>query len=116
MTQVRRQKNVTVVELDAEYDALDQARFEHARELLLAEAQTVQPPLMALDLSKTAYMGSAFIEVIFRAWKRLRQRGGRLVLCGLQPFCADVLRATRLDTIFDSYANAEDAIAALNAP
>jgi anti-anti-sigma factor len=116
MIQVRRLNNVTVIELDAEYDALDEARFDQARDLLLTEAQTAQPPLVALDLSRTAYIGSAFIEVMFRMGKRLRQRGGQLVLCGLQPFCAEVLRATRLDTMFDSYTNAQDASAALSAP
>jgi anti-sigma B factor antagonist len=115
MSQVRRQSHVTVIELDTEYDALDQARFEQARDLLLAEAQSAQPPLVALDLAKTAYMGSAFVEVMFRAWKRVRDRGGRLVLCGLQPFCVEVLHAARLDTMFDSYADVELAIAALNA-
>ena len=113
MTRVRQQGNVTIVELDAEYDALNQAAFKAARDLLLDEARTVEPPLVALDLSRTAYMGSAFIEVMFRAWKRLRQRQGRLVLCGLQPFCAEVLQAVQLDSVFETFPTVGDGVAAL---
>ena len=94
MVDLRRENDVTIVSLDAEYDALDQARFDQARDLLLAQTQAADPPFIVVDASRTAYMGSAFIEVLFRCWKRTRQRGGRLVLCGLQPFCAEVLRHT----------------------
>ena len=53
-----------------------------------------------MDLSKTAYMGSAFIEVVFRAWKRVTSCArAKLVLCGVQPLCAEVLRTTRLDSV-----------------
>lgn len=115
MAQVRREHDVTVIALDAEYDALDRAKFQQARDLLLSEAQAAQPPLVVLDLSKTAYMGSAFIEVMFRVWKRVCERGGRLVLCGLQPFCAEVMAAAQLDTVWESFATLEEAIAALKA-
>jgi anti-anti-sigma factor len=113
MTRVRQERNVTIIELDAEYGALNRETFNAARELLLSEARTVEPPLVALDLSRTAYMGSAFVEVMFRAWKRLRERNGRLVLCGLQPFCADVLRTLQLDTMFEMFPNVDEALADL---
>jgi anti-sigma B factor antagonist len=115
MAEVLRRQGVTVIALDAAYEALDQAKFERAQELLLGQAQTVEPPLLVLDLSKTSYMGSAFIEVMFRSWKRINERQGRLVLCGVQPFCAEVLRTTRLDTLVDHYVTVEDAVAALKA-
>jgi anti-anti-sigma factor len=116
MAHVYRKQNVAVVELDAEYDALDQSKFQQTQELLLSTAESVEPPLVAVDLSRTRYMGSGFIEAIFRAWKRSRERQGRLVLCGLQPFCAEVLRTTRLDSLIECFPGIEDAVAALTAP
>jgi anti-anti-sigma factor len=81
--------------------------------LMLEQAQTAEPPLIVLDLAETAYMGSAFIETISRTWKRVNARSGQLVLCSLTPFCAEVLRATRLDTLWKHYPTRGDAIAAL---
>jgi len=111
MVKVEWQGDVTLIEMGREYDALDEPTLRRASDLLLSQAQMADPPLLVLDLSQTAYIGSAAIEMIFRAWKRLRERGGRLVLCGLQPFCADVLKAARLDSLWDSFATREEAVA-----
>ncbi len=116
MVRIEWQNDVTVIEMGREYDALDEPTLRRASELLLSQAQTADPPLLVLDLTQTAYMGSAAIEMIFRAWKRLRERGGRLVLCGLQPFCVDVLKAARLDALWDSFATREEAVAAVGQP
>ncbi|HVU89932.1 MAG TPA: STAS domain-containing protein [Pirellulales bacterium] len=113
MAQVERCDDVTVIHLDAAYEALDQAKFEAAQQLLLGHAQTAEPPLVVLDLSQTAYMGSAFIEVMFRAWKRVADRDGKLVLCGVQPLCKEVLHTTRLDSMVQSFANVDDAVQGL---
>ncbi|HEY1603069.1 MAG TPA: STAS domain-containing protein [Pirellulales bacterium] len=114
MVQIRRQRDVTVIALDAEYGALDQARFQDARDRLLAEAQSAEPPLVAIDLSKTSYMGSAFIEVLVRVCKRVNARNGRLVLCGVQPFCAEVLVTMRLDKIFETFPDVDEAVSELS--
>ena len=110
MPQVERRDDVTVIHLDAAYEALDQTKFEAAQKLLLGQAETVDPPLMVLDLSQTAYMGSAFIEVMFRAWKRIADREGKLVLSGVQPLCQEVLHTTRLDSVVQSFASVDDAV------
>ncbi len=92
MPQIERRQDVTVIVMDAVYEALDQEKLRQARDLLLHHAESVEPPLVVLDLSGTTYMGSAFIEVMFRTWKRVHGRNGRLVLCGVQPLCHEVLR------------------------
>ncbi len=79
MAQIERRDDVTIIHLDAAYEALDPAKFEVAQQLLLGQADAAEPPLVVLDLSQTAYMGSAFIEVMFRAWKRVAER--RASLC-----------------------------------
>lgn len=116
MTKVLREQDVTVVELDAEYDSFDMARLQQVHDLLVALAQTVMPPWLVLDLSQTRFIGSAFLEMIFRAWKRLQERRGRFALCCLHPYCAEVLKATRLDQLWPSYATREQAVRALVEP
>jgi len=100
MTSLVHDGDVTVFELDSEYDALDTARFDPFAAELQEAAKAIDPPLLVLDFGETAYIGSSFIELLIRTWKQLDARGGRMVLCGVSGFCADVLRAARLDTLW----------------
>ncbi len=113
MACVKVQDEVTIVEFGPRYESLDDALLMEDGGLLLGEAYHADPPKLLLDLSQTGFIGSRFIELMVRAWKRLQQRGGKMVLCGLQPFCADVLRTTKLDTIWDIRATRQEGLAAL---
>jgi anti-sigma B factor antagonist/stage II sporulation protein AA (anti-sigma F factor antagonist) len=97
-----RQDGVTIVEMDESYNALEEEPIEALSDLLLAEvAKAPGRPLLVLDFSKTTYMGSRVLEVLFRTWKRLKERKGRMVLCSVQPFCSEVLQITHLDRIWE---------------
>ena len=111
MMQVARQKDVTVIRLGSSYESLNADALDEVGSLLLTEATTAEPPRMVLDLSETRFIGSTFIELLVRAWKRLTERGGGLALCGLQPFCVEVLHVTRLDMLWPTYPSREEAIA-----
>ena len=110
---VLRHDDITIIELGLNYDSLNGPIFEDVQAVMLEQAQNATPPLIVLDLADTVYMGSAFIETISRTWKRVNARSGQLVLCCLTPFCAEVLRATRLDTLWKHYPTRDEAIAAL---
>jgi len=113
MIRVSLQESVTIVELGSAYESLDDDALEEVGGLLLTKATTIEPPWMVLDLSGTRYIGSTFIELMVRAWKRLRERGGSLTVCCLQPFCAEVLGTTRLDTLIGIFATRDEAVAAM---
>jgi anti-anti-sigma factor len=113
MNHIIRGPEATILELGPSYESLDQAALLEFGGLVLSEAIHCEPPRLILDLSQTTYIGSSFIEVLVRAWKRLRQRNGNLVLCGLQPFCAEVLRISRLDSLWPICATREDALTRL---
>ncbi len=96
-----RKDGVTIVEMDETYNALEEEPIEALSSLLLSEVSKVPDrPLLILDFSKTTYMGSRVLEVLFRTWKRLKERKGRMVLCGVKPFCGEVLQITHLDRIW----------------
>ena len=105
--------DVTVIQLEAKYDALDDAVIDQLRDQLLEQADDADPALLVIDMGPTKFIGSSFIEILFRALKRVAQRDGRMVLCNVDPYCAEVLRATRVDTIIDSYPSRESAVQAL---
>ncbi len=114
MTQLVRQPDLTLLELGPMYATLDEETvLEEFASTLLTESLTADPPIVLLDLAATTYIGTSFVELLVRAWKRLTERGGKLVLCDVQPFCAEVFRITRLDTLWDIYPTRAQAIAAL---
>jgi anti-sigma B factor antagonist len=107
-----RQSHCTVVELGARYDSLDLDALNDAGSLLLTQAVSADPPRLVIDMSQTSFIGSTFIELLIRTWRRLNQRNGSMVLCGLQPFCAEILRVTRLETLWSCYPTRNEAVQA----
>jgi anti-anti-sigma factor len=115
MASVTREDDVTVIQFDERYDSLDDTRLDELEHLLLGEAGAAFPPKLVLDLGRTSYLGSRFIEVAVRAWKRLCHRQGRMAICGLQPFCREVIESASLHRIWELYATRADAVGALRA-
>jgi len=113
--QFRTQPECTIFELGEGYDSLDTDTLDEAGGILLTHAAMVEPPRILLDFSRTKFIGSTFIEIMVRTWKRVTERGGTMVLCGLQPFCTDVLRVTRLETLWPTYATQEEALKSFQA-
>lgn len=110
---VDTQDGVTVIHLGPEYENLDESRLDELRSSILDIAETATPPLVVLDLSHTKFFGSAFIEIMFRAWKRVDVRGGTFALSGLTPYCAEVVQVTHLDRLWSIYGDRDGAVAAL---
>ncbi len=113
MAHVLRQSEITLVEMDAEYDALGGETLRTLTELLLELAETADPPIVLLDMTDTRYIGSSFLETLFRAWRRLSARQGQLALCGVQPFCGEVFKVTGLQNLWPMYATRDEGLAAL---
>jgi anti-anti-sigma regulatory factor len=67
-----------------------------------------------VDLSGTQYFGSRFIEALFRAHNRMKRRGGRFALSGLQPYPEEVIRISKLDTIWPLFKTPEEAVRMLS--
>lgn len=112
MLSVREENGVTWIGFAPIYDALDEPMMAATQEAMLA-AVAEGSPLVLCDFSKTKYFGSAFIEILARAWQRLRARNGHMVLYGLQPFCRQVLTLTNLDDVWDFFDSPDEAVAAL---
>jgi stage II sporulation protein AA (anti-sigma F factor antagonist) len=107
------QQECTVVELGPTYDSLDSEALDEVGSVLLTQASAAEPPRLVVDFSQTSLIGSTFLELLVRAWKRLSERGGAMALCGLQPFCAEVFRVTRLETLWHCCPTRDEAVTAL---
>ena len=110
MTKIQKQEGITVVEVGTEYDSLDVAKInEFGGELLAAVAQA-EPPKVLLDMRSTTFIGSSFLGLLIRAWKRLRDRQGTLALCNVNDVCGDVLHASKLDMIWQVFPDRDAAV------
>ena len=114
MLDINQVNGVTVIALEESYDALDPEKLGALDEALLGEAAVVDTPRMVIDMSKTTYINSSFIETAFRTWKRVQQKGGEMAFCCLNPFCKEVLEVTRLDQIWTLCDTREAAIQAVS--
>lgn len=107
---IETEQGVTVISLGPEYESLDESLLDELRDAILNVADTATPAKVALDLAHTKFFGSAFIEIMFRAWKRLKSRGGIFAISGLTPYCAEVVTVTHLDRLWTIYDNREQAV------
>ncbi|HMD34829.1 MAG TPA: anti-sigma factor antagonist [Vicinamibacterales bacterium] len=67
---------------------------------------------LLLNLSAVEFMDSSGLGLLVRYLTRTRNAHGNMKLCSLPPPLQEVLRVTRLQSVFDPYASEEDAIAA----
>jgi stage II sporulation protein AA (anti-sigma F factor antagonist) len=111
MIDIVQESDVFLVAFRPSDHTLDDAAVEDVAGQLLRTA-AADPPRLVLDLGEVRFFGSSFIELMFRAWKRLKERNGAMVLCCLHPHCAEVLKVTKLDTLWPICATREDAAAA----
>jgi anti-sigma B factor antagonist len=102
-----------VVHLGAAYNSLSENSLVEVERNLLACADSLETKNLVVDLSKTEFFGSRFIESLFRAHNRMKRKGGKFALSGLQPYPAEVIRISKLDTVWPLFANAQEAVAAL---
>ena len=113
MAKVYKQEGITIVEVDAEYDSLDVAKLNEFGDQLLSAVAGAEPPKVLLDMRRTTFIGSNFLGLLIRAWKRLRDRKGELALCQVNDVCGDVLRASKLDMIWQVFPDRDRAVAQL---
>jgi anti-anti-sigma factor len=111
---VEQRNGVTVVLLGPNFENLDEVVLDAASSVILDVSKSADPPLVVIDLSNTQFFGSAFIEILFRAWNRLNsEEGGRFCISGLTPYCREVVEVTHLDRLWTLFETVDEAVAAL---
>ncbi|MDZ4687599.1 MAG: STAS domain-containing protein [Planctomycetaceae bacterium] len=113
---VTQDRGVNVAELSSRAQLIEEPILEPLTKELLAAASASKPPVMLLDMSQTTFFGSGFLETLFRIWKTLQARpDANLSICGLHPYCREVLEITHLDKMWPLYGTREEALAAMQA-
>lgn len=63
-----------------------------------------------IDLDDVNRMNSSGLGILINALTTYRQNGGNLKLAGVSPVVANLLKITKLNTIFESYDTVESAV------
>jgi anti-anti-sigma factor len=95
------QATYTVRLAHAEYGSLDGEKLARLRRLLLYVAAHNVDRRLVLDLSNVQYFGAGFVSVLVDTWDVLNKADRRLVLSGLTPHCARLIRTLHMDKLFD---------------
>ena len=111
--QVTVQDGVTIVRLDSSYSAFNEPHLDELQDQLLTIVKETPSIYLVLDFEETEFFGSVFFEILFRAWKRIRERRGRFALCQLRPACQEILETAKLDTLWDIYPDLDSALSTI---
>ncbi len=111
--EILKTNGVTVIVLGEQYDNLDEPALAAAATEMLEIAQSANPPLIVIDMTRTKFFGSAFLGTLFRVWRRLTARDGKLSVCAATGPCADVLEVTQVDRLWDLFDTRDAAVESL---
>ena len=101
---------VTVVTMPERIDTHNAADVQaELDELLSGGARTI-----VADLSPTEYISSAGLRVFLAVLKALEKDGGRMVLCGMTTFVADVFDIAGFLQLFTVAADRDAGVAAVS--
>ena len=90
---------VQVVELDLP-EVLDSDEFDRLNEALIAAVGRAPGGPLVLDLSRLDYAGSSVLGLMVNVRQRVKEVGGRLVLCGLSDRLLQIFRTCSLERLF----------------
>ena len=68
---------------------------------------------LVVDMGRVEYVSSAGLRVLLAAAKKTSSLGGRLVLCGLQPYVLEVFEVAGFTSIFQITPDAAAALASI---
>jgi anti-anti-sigma factor len=93
---------------------LDPAPVQDLRAAYEAHLKSRGRAAVVVDLSGVGFAGSAALGNFVAIHRQARQRGGRLVLCNVDPTVREVLRASKLDALFEFADDRAAALAKIN--
>ena len=96
---VSQEGDVHVLALTVPFQ-VDSADFDRLHELVLSAVTTAANGPWVMDLAGLQYMGSSVLGLMVNIRQRVRQGGGKLVLCGMSPKLHQVFRTCSLERLF----------------
>ncbi len=109
---VSQDGSATVVEL-VDRKILDEMAIMEIGDQLNALVSAAESPRIVLDFQNVGHMSSSALGMLITLHKRIRDKGGQLRLCSIQPSIEEIFVITRLSEIFDISESRPEALASL---
>lgn len=90
---------------------LDLAPVKELRGKYEAHLRSNGPPILVVDLLGVAFAGSAALGLFVNLQKLVRQGGGQVIFCNVDPTVYEVFRISRLNPLFVFVADRPEALA-----
>jgi len=74
---------------------------------------TTEIKKLVIDFSGVKFFSSQMLGLLVDVWRKLCERGGNLVISGINPRLTRVFRITNLDKVFEFHPDAESAVEAV---
>ena len=105
-------RGVLVITPKVDLDSL-QVDIERGLSDVLDEIHRSGMKHVLLDFTNAGYFGTTMLGAMVRLWKRISLEQGRMALCNVSEPVHEVLRFTKLSTLWPIYPNREEALAAI---
>jgi anti-anti-sigma factor len=92
---------------------LDPAPVQDLRKHYEAHVQAGGRPEVVVELSGVGFAGSAALGNFVALHRDVRQKGGRIVFCAVEPTVTEVFRASKLESLFSFEPDREAAVRAV---
>ena len=89
---------------------VDGPELDAIREELVQFVIKAEPAKVLLDLDGVDLISSAAVTLLRDLYRAIRSRHGELRLCSVRPEIADVLRFTKMDSLFAVYPDLQTAL------
>lgn len=101
----KQEKEVALVSVKGRMDAVSSPEFEKEMAVLIAEGNNV----LILDLFALDYISSAGLRTILTITKKLKQKGGKLLLAGLKGMVKEVFEISGFRSVIPIFESVESA-------
>jgi len=105
---VRHLDKITIFDVAGDVDL---ASSPELRKALMRELQELRMPRVVVNLQAVRYIDSSGVASLVEGLKASRDAGSRFVLCGLNTRVTEVLRLSKLRSIFEVCDSEEQALA-----
>jgi len=108
----REEPEGLVIVLD-DANGLNDFRSDAFRNALYQTVDALEPPRVAMDLSRVDYLSSSGVAILVGLKRRIDTKEGKCALFGCQPNVLDLLRVMRLDQYLTLVTDESEALSSL---
>ncbi|HEV8071945.1 MAG TPA: STAS domain-containing protein [Planctomycetaceae bacterium] len=110
---LERGSDVLVVVLGQSLDSLCGADLLEERTALIDEIGDPDILAVVFDFADVQYFDSLLLDTLCQVWKRLREREAKMALCNLSEVGLEIVRLSRLDSLWHLHPSRPSALEAL---